>query len=354
MKNLKLILVLLILHSSFFTLHSQVLCIYCYDQNDSIMHGGNNLILNGGFENSNCIPNHGSTSSHTSFCPNSIGHSCDIANWICTGGGSQTYACIYDSNYSNIIEGTRAAYFGNYYANSCSSIFGDTSCLNNVDCSITGINSGYPHSRDSGYGGTIGISLKQTVTGLIIGNIYVLEFWAGGEGGGNYPIKGLFAVDVGFGDTLLRNNSTSSFIYDSIGKRYIVEFKATSTSHTIKFTNWGHICSHCTELVLDDVRLYTLAQASPPVPDCSITGITESTPPPTPSIFPNPATHAVTITTNNQSPSEVILYDITGRKLLHQPFTGSTSLNIETLAKGIYLVEISNEKERVIRKVVKE
>jgi PKD repeat protein len=43
---------------------------------------------------------------------------------------------------------------------------------------------------------------------------------------------------------------------------------ASATSHTIKFTNWGHICSYCTELVLDDVKLYTLAELNPAIPPC--------------------------------------------------------------------------------------
>ena len=151
----------------------------------------------------------------------------------------------------------------------------------------------------------------------------------------------MFAVDVGFGDIILRDKSTPSVT--GIGTRYIIEFKAFSTSHPIKFTNWGHICYNCTELVLDDVRLYTLAELDSSVPHCMTTGITESAPSPAPSLFPNPTTNAVNITTNNQSPSEVILYDITGRKLLHQPFSGSTSLNIETLAKGIYLYQIKDK-----------
>ncbi len=162
----------------------------------------------------------------------------------------------------------------------------------------------------------------------------------------------MFAVDVGFGDIILRDKSTPSVT--GIGTRYIIEFKAFSTSHPIKFTNWGHICYNCTELVLDDVRLYTLAELDSSVPHCMTTGITESAPSPAPSLFPNPATDAVTITTNTEEPSEVSLYDITSRMLLHQRFTRSTSINIESLAKGIYLLEIASGTERVIRKIVKE
>ncbi len=357
MKNLKLFLALLTINCSLFTIHcsAQVLCIYCYDQNDSISHGVNNLIQNGGFENTPCI--HTLNHEH-SFCPNSSLYDCDIPNWTCTGGGTLTYAHIIDTvdvlgSLSMVVEGAKAVYLGNLYAYSCSNQWDDTACLHHNNCTVVGVPNGYPNSRYSGYGGDTGVSLQQTVTGLTIGNTYVLEFWAGGEYPYGYTISGLFAVDVGFGDTLLRDKSTRNQF--GIGTRFIIEFRATSTSHTIKFTNWGHICAFCTELVLDDVLLYTLAELDASVPHCvSSVGINEPIASTPLSLFPNPTTDEVTITTNTEELSVVSLYDITSRKLLQESFTHSISLHIAGLAKGIYLLEIANGKERVIRKIVKE
>ncbi len=248
----------------FNTATAQVICIYCYDQNDSISYNVTNLLLNGGFEDTNCPPSTGVIGSPTSFCPNSNGYVCDFANWTCTGGGSDTYACLYNDsiNKSLIIEGTNAVYFGNYYCNPCSNNGSDTSCFINLGCSVTGFPTGYPKNTPQ-YGGKTGVSLQQTVSGLTIGNTYVLEFWAGGEE--SYSVKGIFALDVGFGDTMLRCTATGWA--GGIGTRYIVEFNATATSHTIKFTNWGHFGAS-TELVLDDVKLYTLSQLNPIVPSC--------------------------------------------------------------------------------------
>lgn len=240
---------------------AQIICIFCYEQNDSISLNVNNLLLNGGFENHNCIPMNWFSSS---YCPNSAYYNCDISDWTCTGGGSNTYADIVTTGYAKVVEGTYTCYFGNSYARACSSTQNDTSCLTSSDCTAGGMPIGYPNN-DPAYGGTLGLSLEQTVSGLTVGNTYILEFWAGGEASQSAP--GLFAVDVGFGNTFLRNNHTPSV--GGIGTRYLVEFNATSTSHTIKFTNWGHICNICTELILDDVRLYTLAELSPVVPACS-------------------------------------------------------------------------------------
>ncbi len=103
----------------------QVVCILCYDQNDSVSSGVNNLLLNGGFENTNCIPTTGR------FCPNSTDYNCDITNWTCTGGGSSTYAGRFDNTKSVIPEGTRAVYLGNYYCSACGFV-NDTTCIKNT------------------------------------------------------------------------------------------------------------------------------------------------------------------------------------------------------------------------------
>lgn len=233
-KTCFLIVFLVIYYCKFST--GQVLCIYCYDQNDSISNGITNLIQNGGFENNNCAPTGYCTNA---FCPGAGAYSCDITNWTCTGGGNATYACILDSNPGSrtiIVEGYQAAYLGNSFCHACSSIDDDTSCLNHSNCTITGIPAGYP-VNSAGYGLGTGVSIEQTVSGLIAGNAYVLEFWAGGEVNGSYfPADGLFAVDVGFGDTLLADKPTSQA--GGIGTRYIIEFKAASSTHIIKFTSW--------------------------------------------------------------------------------------------------------------------
>jgi hypothetical protein len=68
-----------------------------------------------------------------------------------------------------------------------------------------------------------------------------------------------------------------------------------------------------------------------------------------PTIFPNPVNDILTITVNNNDLSEIILYDMSSRKLLKQKFTYSTSINTEQLAKGIYIYEVRN-KNGVIKK----
>ncbi len=58
------------------------------------------------------------------------------------------------------------------------------------------------------------------------------------------------------------------------------------------------------------------------------------------SLYPNPAASTFVIKISKEEVAEVRLYAITSRKLLLNSFTGSTTLNIENLAEGIYLYDI--------------
>src|SRR5689334_21063894 len=187
---MKKFLLLLSLLSFWKCSSAQVICVLCFDTNDSISSNVTNLIANGGMETTTCLP----WPSADRYCPNATAYNCDIANWTCTGGGVSTYACLMDNTYIYVVEGLKAAYFGNYFSSTCSNVQGDTSCLTMNDCEAGGIPSGFP-TNDPAYGGNQGVSLEQTVNGLVPGNTYVLEFWAGGEW--SFTDRGIFGVDVG-------------------------------------------------------------------------------------------------------------------------------------------------------------
>jgi hypothetical protein len=275
------------------------------------------------------------------FCPKSRNYSCDLTNWKCTGGGIETYSRIISFNsISQLVEGTKAAYFGNYLSNTCSSAPHDTLCLRNSDCSIVGIPSGYPLSGIY-YGDVNGVSLEQSVSNLIKGNTYILEFWAGGESGSSaFPNSGIFAVDIGFGRIYLKNKPTKRI--EGIGTRYLIQFKATSDSHTIKFTNWGHICETCTELVLDDVRLYTLEELSPSVTPC-ITKAKDIDKKDKISFYPNPFSNELQIKSSGVEQMDLILYDFTSALVLEEEFTNSISIITKHLPTGFYFYVVKSK-----------
>lgn len=73
------------------------------------------------------------------------------------------------------------------------------------------------------------------------------------------------------------------------------------------------------------------------------------------SVFPNPLTNKLNIISNSDEKIEVVLSDITGRRVYQGAFSSSLSINTEQLAKGTYLYELRNKNGIVkIGKVVKD
>ena len=72
-------------------------------------------------------------------------------------------------------------------------------------------------------------------------------------------------------------------------------------------------------------------------------------------VFPNPVTDKLNVQANNYEPTEIILYDLSSRRLLAQTFISATTINTEQLATGMYLYTIQN-KNGIIKtgKVVKQ
>ncbi len=344
MNTKKYLLVLLLSFVVCKTLNAQILCIYCYDQNIPISNPVNNLVTNGSFEYNNCNTIIGC------FCPNSDLYNCDITSWLCTGGGSLTYAKTVNSTVSIIPDGIVAAYFGNYFCHVCSITENDTSCITHVDCTVTGVPTGDPNNNVA-YGGATGVSLEQTVSGLTIGNSYALEFWAGGEDYTSFINDGLFAVDVGFGDTLLMTPPTDT---GEIGRIHIVQFRATSVSQTIKFTNWGHICNLCTELILDNVRLYTLAELPPSVPHCNVS-INEINENASVNLYSNPVSGLCVVSCELcDEETRLRIFDLMGKEVYTALFTHNFQLSTDNLPSGIYMVKILTDQGEVVKKVVVE
>ncbi|HEX5111826.1 MAG TPA: T9SS type A sorting domain-containing protein [Saprospiraceae bacterium] len=333
MKNLLLCLLLQVSLCGYMI--SQVLCIQCLDQNDPVSPAATNRIQNGGFESTDCIPGW----LDGSYCPNSDKYNCDLFDWVCTDGDVQTYTSVFDSTLSLIPEGHNAAYFGNGNAFTCSEFWNDFSCLTFQECTVAALfPPGFPKSLE-GYGEQKGVSLEQTVSGLTVGHTYILEFWAGGE-----PLEGLlsengiFAIDVGFGKSFLTCKPTDYENYQ-VGQIYLVEFTANSPSHKIKFTNWGHVCDLCTELVIDNVRLYALEELNPNVTLCT-TSANDLIADQLFEINPNPFDHELQVSSGLQQSAELVLYNVLGEQGMHAAILGNTAVNTRDIQRGIYFYQI--------------
>ncbi|HKR03154.1 MAG TPA: T9SS type A sorting domain-containing protein [Bacteroidia bacterium] len=60
-------------------------------------------------------------------------------------------------------------------------------------------------------------------------------------------------------------------------------------------------------------------------------------------VYPNPFNDKIEVGNENNIQSEIILFDITSRKMLQQKFINSVTLNTEQLAKGLYLYEVRSK-----------
>lgn len=73
--------------------------------------------------------------------------------------------------------------------------------------------------------------------------------------------------------------------------------------------------------------------------------ISSPTPAPTFRLYPNPATDELTITTENQTPADIYIYDMLGNCVLtHKNFSGNMiSLKVNHLPPGYYLLKLTDQ-----------
>lgn len=65
-------------------------------------------------------------------------------------------------------------------------------------------------------------------------------------------------------------------------------------------------------------------------------------------VYPNPAHSELYIKGNFDVPATIVLYDLTGRKVLSQHITSNQPINISALAKGLYVWQIGSERGKLI------
>jgi hypothetical protein len=69
------------------------------------------------------------------------------------------------------------------------------------------------------------------------------------------------------------------------------------------------------------------------------------------SIYPNPTSDVLNITTSSNDLSELTVKDITGKIVLKQNFNNKITINTENYSKGIYLIDVKNNLGTVSEKI---
>ncbi len=128
------------------------------------------------------------------------------------------------------------------------------------------------------------------------------------------------------------------------GEKYITigNFNTHTDTASFKYNSYFATVAY---YFVDDVSVF----------DCdSINGINENNSKDI-NVYPNPLLDKLNVQTSNYEQTEIILYDLSSRKLLQQTFINTTTINTEQLAKGMYLYTVRN-KSGIIKngKVIKE
>ena len=69
-------------------------------------------------------------------------------------------------------------------------------------------------------------------------------------------------------------------------------------------------------------------------------------------LYPNPTKNLINIKLNDYLIDEVVLYDISGKKL--KSFTEKNSIDISNFAAGIYILKIRSENQVFESKIIKQ
>lgn len=204
---------------------------------------------------------------------------------------------------------------------------------------------------------------------LIVGQKYFLSFWVSSSYGylniNNYPSMACNNIGA----------RLSTIAYSQSNPQTVNNFaQVVDTNIIIDTTNWVRISgsfiadsnyqylsignhfddSHTTAIsigtVLPNQAYYYLDDVKMSTDSMFVNGINEQNNSGNQVVFyPNPFLDKINITTKSNELAEVKLFDVTGRKIFHQSFKNSISVNTEQLAKGIYLYEVRH-KNGVIKK----
>ena len=86
---------------------------------------------------------------------------------------------------------------------------------------------------------------------------------------------------------------------------------------------------------------------------CVPLGVNEFDPSKEFSIMPNPFNDYINIETRNSVEIELRIYDVSGRNMLNRKFTGRVTLDMQSLSKGVYYMELISDEKRTLERIVK-
>ena len=146
------------------------------------------------------------------------------------------------------------------------------------------------------------------------------------------------------------NNNYTSFLWSG-GAGTFANAATLTTTYQTSNTFQGNdalvfgIVGNCNDTIIDTLHILI---------NCTV-GIKENTIETPVSVFPNPVADECTITAKGFINSIISIYDVTGRVLQKQKFNEHATINIDTLNKGMYVLEVKDDQGRNVKaKLIKD
>ncbi len=282
----------------------------------------------------------------------------------CPTGVTQIAHCTYWYNAGDISVGSTPDYF-----NTCSSYPLITPPYVFAGYQMPNSGNGFSHILVYYPFGTVREAMQGTLSQpLVVGQQYYVSFYANLTGGANgtrsiatdklgallttYQFSPAnFATSINFAHVY-----TDSILSDSVNWVMVKgSFIADSAYNYITITNFFDNANTDTLMLNDSISFmssYNIDDVCVSIDSLTCylsSGVNQLNNPSEVSVFPNPFSDKLNIAVKSNDILEVTLFDFTARKIFNRAFTNTIKINTEQLAKGIYFYEVQC-KGKLVRK----
>lgn len=177
-----------------------------------------------------------------------------------------------------------------------------------------------------GRGGTSGVLTSPSVPGGI-GNLTVTtqRFFSGGSGDLSLYVNGVLKGSIPYEDTIQMTTISNINVEGNV----VISFSEdTSGGDRIGIDDLSWTCY--TSLGVDDFNISNI------------------------NIYPNPAKEVLNINLINNITTQIEIFDILGKKVFHSTLNRTSTINLQALKTGIYIIKITQNDATISKKLIKQ
>ncbi|WP_407556832.1 endonuclease [Winogradskyella sp. 4-2091] len=169
------------------------------------------------------------------------------------------------------------------------------------------------------------LTLPTTSGGIGSLTVTTQRVFSGGSGTFNLKVNGTLVGTIAYGDTEQTITIPNINIENNVS---IVIDGNTGTGNRVMFDDLSYTCY--AGLSLDDHSTNTVK------------------------LYPNPMNNQLTVALNSNIDTTIEIYDILGKLILNSEINKTSTLNVQNLKTGIYIIKISQGDSTITKKLVKQ